>query len=212
MKKILLIQTSHRADGVSNTLSGEFTDALSGAIAGATVDRLDLAEEKLPNLDEAGMVAVRGPGEDLGAGQQAIRDRSDALIGRIEAADIVVIAAPMNNFTVSAQLRTFIDYLARPGRTFGYGEDGPKGLLEDKPVVVISSRGGDYGDGSPDNPNPYDFQTGYIRHILGFVGLSSVKVIAANAMDRSPELREKGLAAARKGMEAMVAELAATGK
>lgn len=208
MKNLLVIKTSHRKESVSSMLAQEFSDALKAGVPGLKVDQLDLSRENLPNLDDAGMEAVRGSGEDLTAEQQAIRDRSGALIGRVNSADLVVIAAPMNNFTITANLRTLIDYLASPGRTFGYGEDGPKGLMPDKPVYVISSRGGDYGDGSPDNPNPFDFQSGYIRHILGFLGITSVEIIAANAMDRNPELREAGLTAARERIASTVAKLA----
>ena len=208
MKKLLLIETSHRKESVSSMLAREFIDTLEGAVPGLDVDRLDLAKEGLPNLDEAGMVAVRGDGENLTDGQQAIRGKSQELIDRINSADLAVIAAPMNNFTITANFRTLVDYLASPGRTFGYGEDGPKGLMEDKPVFVISSRGGDYGDGSAADPNPYDFQSGYIRHILGFLGITNVEIIAANAMDRNPELREKGLADARERIASSVAGLA----
>ena len=208
MKKLLLVETSHRKESVSSMLAQEFIVALKGAEPGLDVDRLDLAEEKLPNLDEAGMVAVRGNGESLTEDQQAIRGKSQELIDRINNSDLAVIAAPMNNFTITANFRTLVDYLASPGRTFGYGEEGPKGLMQDKPVFVISSRGGDYGDGSAADPNPFDFQSGYIRHILGFLGITKVEIIAANAMDRNPELREKGLAAARDRIAASVAGLA----
>ena len=82
-------------------------------------------------------------------------------------------------------------------KSFGYGENGPQGLLSDKDVYVISTRGGQYGDGAADAPHPYDFQSGYLRHILGFIGLRSVQVIAANGMDMGDEARKKGLADAR---------------
>ena len=130
--------------------------------------------------------------------------QSDAMISELGAADIILIAAPMHNFTISAQLRTYIDYITRPGKTFGYTEAGPKGLLVDRPVYIISTRGGQYGDGAPDKANPFDFQSGYLRHILSFIGLTSVKIIAANGMDMGDKPQAEGLASARTKIDTIV--------
>ena len=131
------------------------------------------------------------------------------MIDEMRTADAIVIGAPMHNFTVSGALRTWIDHIARPGKTFGYDpETGPMGLLDDKPVFVISSRGGEYGDGDPDDPNPADFQTPYLRHILGFMGLKDVRIIAAIGMDMRPESRAQGLDVAEAKIDASVAGLA----
>ena len=83
------------------------------------------------------------------------------------------------------------------------------GLLTDKPVYVISTRGGQYGDGNPDDPHPADFQTGYLRHILKFIGLSDVRIIAANGMDMGDEPKAKGLAEAQDKIDAAVSTYAA---
>ena len=82
-------------------------------------------------------------------------------------------------------------------------------VLADKPVYVISTRGGNYGDGDPENPNPADFQSGYLRHILGFMGLKDVRIIAANGMDMGPEPRAEGLAEANGKIDSAISALAA---
>lgn len=196
MTKVLLLQTSSRAESISNMLADEFLAAL-GETAALDVTVENLAARRLPNLDEAGIAALRTAVEAPTAAQQEVLAVSDALVAQIKAADLVVLAAPMHNFTVSAALRTYFDYLARPGVTFGYSENGPHGLIDDKPVAVISTRGGQYGDGSPDGAAPADFQSGYLRQILGFLGLKSVHIIAANGMDMGDAPKAEGLAAAR---------------
>ncbi len=96
--------------------------------------------------------------------------------------------------------------MARPGKTFGYDpKTGPKGLLGDKPVFVLSTRGGNYGDGDPENPHPADFQSGYLRHIFAFLGIKDVRIIAANGLDISPESRRQGLDGAHAAIDGAIA-------
>ena len=128
------------------------------------------------------------------------------MIAELAAADVIVVGAPMHNFTISGALRTWIDHIARPGKTFGYDpETGPHGLLDDKPVYVISTRGGKYGDGDPEDPNPADFQSGYLRHIFGFIGLKNVNIIAANGMDMGGDHRANGIKEAKDKINNVIA-------
>lgn len=102
---------------------------------------------------------------------------SDSLIEEIKAAETIVIGAPMYNFAVSSLLKGWIDQIVRIGKTFSYGANGPRGLLENKQVIVITARGGAYEKGTP--REKYDFQEPWLRHILGFIGLTDVKFIHA---------------------------------
>jgi FMN-dependent NADH-azoreductase len=98
--------------------------------------------------------------------------RSDQLIEELKAADTVVIGAPMYNYSISSQLKAWIDQIVRRGKTVSYGPEGPHGLLQGKKVVVVTSRGG-----SP--KAAFDFQEPYLRAILGLIGLADVTFIHA---------------------------------
>jgi FMN-dependent NADH-azoreductase len=107
---------------------------------------------------------------------------SDELIAEVESADSIVIGAPMYNHTISAPLKAWIDQVVRMGKTMRYGADGPRGLLRNKRVVVITARGGAYEKGSL--TEAFDFQAPYLRHVLGAIGLSDVTFIHAEKQGR----------------------------
>ena len=201
MTNLLILETSARSASISTALAHEFAEKLTQQGLECEITTRNLASEKLQNLDEDMTTALRAGVEQPTDTQAAAMASSDAMIAELEAADMILIAAPMHNFTISAQMRTYLDYVTRPGKTFGYTETGPKGMLEDKPVYIFSTRGGQYGDGAADAPNPYDFQSGYLRHILGFIGLTSVEIIAANGMDMGNAPKAEGLAQARSKMD-----------
>src|SRR5690606_13712933 len=102
---------------------------------------------------------------------------SETLVDELEAANAIVIAAPMHNFGVSGGLKTWVDQIARIGRTFVPTGQGPKGLITGKPVYVVTTRGGAYG---PDTDfNHLDQQVPYLKTFLGFIGLTDVTVVYA---------------------------------
>jgi FMN-dependent NADH-azoreductase len=109
--------------------------------------------------------------------QQETLSISDELVEELLAADTIVIGAPMYNLTVSAPLKAWIDQIVRVGRTFLYGPDGSRGVLKGKRVVVLTSRGGSFRPGSL--TAQYDHQEPYLRHILGFIGLTDITFIHA---------------------------------
>ena len=133
--------------------------------------------------------------------QQAAAAFADGLIAEVEAADVIVIAAPMYNFTISTTLKAWIDHIVRAGRTFRYTANGPEGLLRHKTVFVTTARGGFYGANSP--TAALDFQEPYLRTILGFVGITDVTFVHAEGLAIDPDTAARGLAAARR----VVAEL-----
>lgn len=212
MQKIHILHTSPRTSSISHELAENFAEKLRTTFGNVAVSRRDLAIAGLSNLDADGLAVLRSTVEGPSPAQQAVLALSDEMIDEIEAADLLLVSAPMHNFTVPATMRTWLDYITRPGRTFGYSEGGPKGLLADKPVVVISSRGGQYGTGAADAPNPYDFQSGYLRHIFGFIGLSQIEIIAANGMDMGDEPRTQGLAEAAARIDEVITILAHNNK
>ena len=107
--------------------------------------------------------------------QQAYFSISNELIDELLGSDIVVIGSPMHNFTVSWELKAWIDQVVRLGRTIQYGSQGPKGLVHDKKVIVVTTRGGSYGPGTPRFES--DFQEPYLRRILAFIGITDITFV-----------------------------------
>lgn len=204
MPNLFILETSAKDNSLSALLAQEFADKMMQHGLATRITRRNLSTMPLANLDEATTQALRAGTDAPTTAQQEAMAKSDRLIDELAQADMIVIAAPMHNFTISAQMRTWLDYVTRPGKSFGYGENGPQGLLSDKEVYVVSTRGGQYGEGEATSPHPYDFQSGYLRHILGFIGLRSVHVIAANGMDMGDEARSQGLAEARTKTDALI--------
>lgn len=210
MKTLLVLDTSPRRDAVSRQLTDRFIERVGDRHPDVRIIHRDIGASPLTHIDDELIDALRKDPDSLTERQQQARQASDQMIAEMNEADAIVVGAPMHNFTVSGALRTWIDHVARPGKTFGYDpETGPKGLIDDKPVFVLSTRGGKYGDGDPENPHPADFQSAYLRHIFGFMGLEDVRIIAANGMDMGPEPRAEGLAQATARIDDAVDGLAA---
>ncbi len=209
MNTLLVIDTSPRKDAVSRNLTNQFVEAWAAKHPDARIIHRDIGGNPPEHLDDELIDALRRNPESLSERQAAAVAASDAMIEELTEADAIVVGSPMHNFTITGALRTWIDHIARPGKTFGYDPaTGPHGLLDDKPVYVVSTRGGQYGDGDPADPHPADFQSGYLRHIFGFIGIKSVNIIAANGLDMGPEPRAEGLAAATAKIDATVAAVA----
>ncbi len=210
MQTLLVLDTSPRQDAVSRSLTNQFVEKWSAQNPDGRVIHRDIGGNPPEHLDDELIDALRRNPESLNDRQAAAVAASDAMIDELAAADAIVIGAPMHNFTITGALRTWIDHIARPGKTFGYDPaKGPFGLLDDKPIYVVSTRGGQYGDGDPADPHPADFQTGYLRHIFGFIGIKSVNVIAANGLDMGPEPRADGIATASAKIDAAVGTMGA---
>jgi len=184
MAHILSVQSSARRQGShSRALSAELIEALGGSAAN-TITLRDLAEP-VPQLDERWLGANWTPASERNAAQDQTLALSDALIGELEAADIIVVGVPVYNFAVPAALKAWVDQIARAGRTFRYTEEGPRGLLERKKAYLVVTSGGVSVDSA------VDFATPYMRHVLSFVGITDVEVIAADRLVRSaPESLE----------------------
>ena len=151
---ILHIASSARGSAsYSNRVAAQVLGELRAREAGATVTVRDLAREPLPHIDDDFVTATKSPTGPQTERQRALLAQSDALVDELLAADVVVIAAPMINFTIPSNLKTWIDNVARAGRTFSYSEKGPQGLVSGKHVILIVSRGGVYGEN-----NAFDFQ------------------------------------------------------
>lgn len=193
--KILQINASARAEsGNSTRLANAITAHLKSRHPAAEVEVRDLAKNPLPFLDEAGVTALFTPADQRTPEQVARIALDEAMIARVQAADVLVLGVPMYNFGVSVQLKSFIDSIARAGITFRYTEAGPEGLIKGKRVYVACARGGVYRD------TPADSQTPYLRQVLGFLGMTDVEFIYAEGMNLGAESAEKAFAAAEEAI------------
>jgi FMN-dependent NADH-azoreductase len=202
MKSLLVINSSAaREDSVSRVLVQETVERLLAEHPEATVKSRDLGRDPVPHLSVDTLAGVRGvPASDA---ERRARVLSDELIAELRAADTIVIGAPMYNFGVSTTLRAWFDYVLRAGETFSYSEAGPKGLLTGKRVIVIESRGGLYSEGPA---SAIDFQEPYLRHLLGFVGLTDVTFVRAEKIGYGPEARAAAMAQARREISQLAIE------
>lgn len=172
---ILVVSASGRIDGsVSRQLTQDFLSALKEDVDINVTER-DLADG-LPFVDQNWINANFTPAEDRTADQTATLSFSDGLVDELKAADLVVIGAPVYNFGVPASLKAWIDQVARARLTFQYTENGPVGLLTSKRAVIVTVSGG------TEVGSDIDFATGYLRHILGFLGIHDVAQINADRM------------------------------
>ena len=155
----------------------------------------------IPHLSGATLSALMTPAGQRSEEQKQAVAFADALIDEVEAADTIVIAAPMYNFTISSPLKAWIDHLARAGRTFRYTAAGPEGLLKGKRVYVVTARGGVYSEGAAQG---MDFQEPYLRSVLDFLGITDVIFVHIEGLNINPQAAALGIATAR----AKVAQLA----
>jgi FMN-dependent NADH-azoreductase len=190
---VLVINSSAAREGsVSRILVEETVARLQEANPLATIVRRDLGETPVPHLTVATLDGVRGtPSTNA---ERDARALSDELLAELRAADTIVIGAPMYNFGVTTALRSWFDYVLRAGETFSYSAAGPKGLLTNKRAIVIESRGGLYSEGPA---NAIDFQEPYLRHLLGFMGVTDVTFVHAEKIGYGPEARTAALAQAK---------------
>lgn len=192
--KLLHVDSSILGAGsVSRTLSAEIVAAEKRRQPGLTVTYRDLAAAPVDHLSGAHLAVFQGAPasdelqQDLAAGQAALDE--------FLAADVIVIGAPMYNFSVPSQLKAWIDRLAVAGKTFRYTENGPVGLAGGKKVIVASSRGGFYGPGTP--IAFLDHQENYLRGVFGFFGITDVTFIRAEGVGLGEKQRAEAIEAAR---------------
>jgi FMN-dependent NADH-azoreductase len=188
MATLLMVNSSPRANSVSRQLTKHVAEQWKRNPDNRIIER-DLAANPPAILTDAWIQGnVTPPAQHTAEHQKALAE-SDQLIAELQTADLIVIGAPMHNFSVSTPLKAWIDQIVRSGKTFQYGEGGPKGLLPaDKRVLVIVTRGGVYNQGSP-----VDFQVPYLRHMLSFVGLSNITVVDADQQAFGPEAAQKSV-------------------
>ena len=189
MNSILFIQTSlSGAQSQSNLLAQELISKI-GQSSDIAVTVRDLTTTELPHLTASEMQSWQIPVQERTSEQIQLAELSDNLISELEQHQTLVIALPMYNFGVPSDFKAWIDRIARAGITFEYTEQGPKGLINNKKVIVVASRGGVYAGTEKDS------QTQYLKDVLAFLGMDDVTFIYAEGLNMP--IREQGLAQAR---------------
>jgi FMN-dependent NADH-azoreductase len=178
---------------VSRKVSAAIVDRLRQTTPGLDVIYRDLTTTPLSHLSGSHLAAAQGAATPDAAIQQDLAT-GQAVLSEFLAADIVVLGAPMYNFTIPSQLKAWIDRIVVGGKTFKYGAGGPEGLAGNKRVIVAISRGGFYGAGTP--AAALEHLESYLRGVFGFIGVTKLEFISADGVQVGPEHREKALASA----------------
>lgn len=186
----------------SRMISGEVVERLLAADPAARVIERNLAETPPAFVDEGFTAAILATPPDFHAPSLAV---SETLISELETSDAVVIGTPMNNYTVPATLKAWIDQIVRIHRTFRSTPQGKVGLLRDRPVYVVIASGGYFSRPSPQGTPPQpDFLTPYLRAIFGTIGITDLHFIMLEGLTRGAEALAQASAAARERIAALL--------
>ncbi len=199
MKNILVVHSSISGEqGQSNQLIEQFVQQLPAGFHRTDLDLVALAQ---PHLTMTEIGAWMTPAAERSPEQQALAALSDDAIAAVTAADVILIGVPMYNFGVPSQLKAWLDRLARAGITFKYTEQGPVGLLADKPVVFFATRGGLYQGTAADS------QTPYLQTFFNFIGLKQLHFVFAEGLNMGPDAASAALAAAKAKISEVAAQI-----
>ncbi|GAB3505846.1 FMN-dependent NADH-azoreductase [Pseudoxanthomonas daejeonensis] len=180
MKLLHIDSSALGQNSVTRELSATIVAQWSSSLDGLQVDYRDLDREPLPHLT----------GQSLAKADPAEAAEAERTLQQFLDADVVVIGAPMYNFSIPSTLKAWIDRVAVAGRTFRYTENGPQGLAGGKRVIVASGRGSVHGA-------PTDFQESYLRQVFAFLGIDEVEFVRAEGVAYSPQHRTDAIAAAK---------------
>jgi FMN-dependent NADH-azoreductase len=193
MKLLHLDASSLGQHSVSRELSAAIVDQLAREVPSLEITYRDLTAQPLPHWTP--VQDAESPAAQLG----------QDVLDEFKAADVIVIGAPMYNFSIPSQLKAWIDRVVIAGQTFRYTENGPQGLATGKRVIVASSRGGVYSSGPAAG---LDFQENYLRAVLGFIGITDVEFVRAEGVSMSAEHKVKAIASARDSIGSLVTKAA----
>ncbi|NHA05922.1 FMN-dependent NADH-azoreductase [Mucilaginibacter sp. HC2] len=190
MKHILHLKSSIQGEAsYSVKLGHTIVEKIQGKYPDSTLDELNLADIEMPHLNPAVLRAFFIPKDQQTAAEKESIHLSDELVKQLFAADILVIGAPLINFTIHSALKAWIDHITRAGITFGYGENGPVGKVTGKKVYVAMSSGGVYSEG-PGKAN--DFVAPYLKAFLGFLGMTDLTVFRVEGL-KVPGVKEHAM-------------------
>ncbi|KVH04003.1 MULTISPECIES: FMN-dependent NADH-azoreductase [Burkholderia] len=205
MSHTLLVTSSPRgADSLSTRFATEIAEGIQ-ARAGGPLTVRDLAANPPPHIAPAYIQGrVTSPADRTPEQVEAVKIAQE-LVDELKAADVIVLGSGMINFSLSSQLKAWFDHVTWPGVTFGYGDIGPKGLLTGKKVYLVTAAGGVFSEGAW---APFDFQTSYLLHLLGFIGLTDVEVVRVEGTVFGPDAAKAVIANTETVIKALLAKAA----
>ncbi|ABA25114.1 NAD(P)H dehydrogenase (quinone) (plasmid) [Trichormus variabilis ATCC 29413] len=197
--KLLHLDSSPRGErSISRSLTQQFVSLWKQMHLDVPVIYRDLGRYPVPAIDEAWIAAAFCPPAQLTPELQSALMISDELIAELLAANLYIFGIPMYNYSVPASFKAYIDQIVRVRRTFVVSADGYEGLLKDKKVLVITTRGGSYAG------EPLDFQEPYLRAVFGFIGITDVTFIHAENLAIGSEERQLAIATAHEAIQQVV--------
>jgi FMN-dependent NADH-azoreductase len=202
--KILHVDSSITGDtSVSRRLSKAVVERFVASAPAAEVTYRDLARTPLPYFDAESLAGIGVTPAPQLAEHAAEEQIERQVLAEFMAADVIVVGVPMYNFGIPAQLKTWIDYLAVAGITFRYTPQGPEGLAGRRRVVLASSRGGIYAEGTP--YAALEHQEAYLKAVFGFFGITNCEVIRAEGVRLSADAAADAIASAETAVQALAA-------
>ncbi len=186
------------ANSVSRALTARTVAEWLVTHPGTTVEYLDLAVNAPSHLD-GNSLGFRAPQDNATEVQRRENAISEALVSQFLAADVIVVGAPLYNFSIPSQLKAWIDRVAQVGRTFKYTEKGPQGLAGGKTVIVASTRGGIYS--TSDAGRALEHQESYLQTVFGFFGITDVRFVRAEGVAMGDAPKAQALAAAERDIK-----------
>ncbi|MBM3105103.1 FMN-dependent NADH-azoreductase [Pseudomonas sp. P66] len=198
MSRVLVIESSARQQGsISRQLTADFVSQWQAAHPADQITLRDLAVNPVPHLDANLLGGWMKPEDQRNADELQALARSNELTDEVLAADVLVLAAPMYNFTIPSTLKAWLDHVLRAGVTFKYTETGPQGLLTGKKAYVLTARGGIHAGATSDHQEPY------LRQVMAFIGIHDVTFIHAEGLNLGGDFHEKGLNQAKAQLAAV---------
>ncbi len=193
---------------VSRQLTAEIVAEWRRVHTGTTVEHLDLAVDT-PNHFDANALGIKVAVAEPTEAQKRENAVSEKLVSQFLAADVIVVGAPLYNFSIPSQLKAWIDRIGQVGRTFKYTEKGPVGLAGGKTVIVASTRGGMYS--TSEGGQAMEHQESYLKVVFGFFGITDVRIVRAEGLAMGDAAKASALESARADIRTATGEAANQG-
>ena len=205
MRRTLLVTSSPRGtDSLSTRFATKIAEGIQARSGGPLTVR-DLAANPPPHIAPAYIQGRITSPEDRTPEQGEAVKLAQAFVDELQVADVIVLGSGMINFGLPSQLKAWFDHVTWPGVTFSYGGAGPKGLLAGKKVYLVTATGGVFSEGAW---APFDFQTNYLLHLLGFIGLTDVEVVRVEGTVFGPDAAKAAIANAETAVKTLLAKAA----
>jgi FMN-dependent NADH-azoreductase len=201
MSNILLVTSSPRGEAsLSTKIATDLAERLSAVLPASSIARRDLVANPLPHIEPDYASGIYTAADARTPHQAEVVAVSDSAVDELLAADHIVLATGLINFSISSTLKSWVDHISRSGRTFSYGANGPTGLVTGKKVYIVLASGGIYSEGPA---AVMDFAVPYLKSVLAFNGMTDVEVIRVEGVGMGEEAVNAALAKAERQIEAI---------